>query len=194
MNATSPIAAFADRKPHRITVEMLLAMTDADAFAKTSGRVELLEGVLYEMSPQTSRHFLAKNRLTFRLQSWIVEQGLTLEALSEPTVQVDHISAPEPDIVIWDMSGGTGFCPASSVKLAVEIALSSLNDDLEYKRLLYARAGIPEYWVVDVEGAQVHRFWSIADSDYRERAIFALGGDLESATIAGLKIDTAGIC
>jgi Uma2 family endonuclease len=42
--------------------------------------------------------------------------------------------------------------------MAIEIASTSLNDDLGRKRLLYERLGVQEYWVVDVDGGEVIAF------------------------------------
>jgi Uma2 family endonuclease len=65
--------------------------------------------------------------------------------------------------------------------------------DLQYKKALYAAAGIPEYWVVEVEAARLHQFWSPQGEDYRETRIIPIGAPLECITIGGLCVDTAGL-
>jgi Uma2 family endonuclease len=189
MNASLPIT---DLKPHRLTVDELLAFERSGAFAAMP-RLELLDGVLYEMSPQTSAHFLAKNRLTFRLQSKILELGLPLEALSEPTIAIGTGSAPEPDIIVCDMPNVDGFYPASSVLLVVEVSVTTLNIDLNFKKALYADAGIPEYWVVDVEARRVHQFWSPEGEAYAEMRIVDFDTVIASTTMAGLEVATTGL-
>jgi hypothetical protein len=69
MNAMLP---HAELKPHKLTVDNLLLLDRGGAFVGIP-RVELLDGTLYEMSPQTSPHVRVRNRLKFRLQSRIVE-------------------------------------------------------------------------------------------------------------------------
>jgi hypothetical protein len=69
MNAMLPLA---ELKPHKLTVDDLLLLDRGGAFVGMP-RVQLLGGTLYEMSPQTSPNVLVRNRLTFRLQSRIVD-------------------------------------------------------------------------------------------------------------------------
>jgi Uma2 family endonuclease len=189
MNASLSIT---DLKPHRMTVDELLAFERSGALAQMP-RIELLEGTLYEMSPQTSAHFLAKNRLTFRLQSRILELGLPLEALSEPTISIGTSSAPEPDIIVCNMPNVDGFYPASSVLLAVEISVSTLNIDLNFKKVLYAEAGIPEYWVVEVEKGRIHQFWLPKGETYEEVQVVEFDTPISSKCISGLEVVTSGL-
>jgi Uma2 family endonuclease len=189
MNASLPSP---DLKPHKLTVDELLAFTRSGAFDGLP-RVELLEGTLYEMSPQTSSHFLAKNRLTFRLQSKIMELGLPYEALSEPTISVGATSAPEPDIIVGTIQSGEGFYPAASVLIAVEISVTTLSTDLNFKKALYAKALIPEYWVVEVEAGQIHQFWSPDGEDYGASSVLQFGAPLVSITLPGVSILTDGL-
>ncbi len=189
MNAVLPIP---DLKPHKVTVDELLAFQRSGAFDGLP-RMELLNGTLYEMSPQTSPHFLAKNRLTFRLQSKIVALGLPYEALSEPTITVGPTNAPEPDIIVSDMPEVDGYYPATSVLIAIEVSLSTLNADLTFKKLLYSNAKIPEYWVVDVDANRIHQFWSPEGEDYQESRIVPFGQDIASQTIPGISVSTDGL-
>ena len=73
----------------------------------------------------------------------------------------------------------------------VEVAARSLGYDLGPKPRLYARSNVPEYWVADVDGQQIIRLHSPEDDTYRERATFAFGDPVPSATIAGLIVDTS---
>lgn len=155
--------------------------------------MELLEGTLYEMSPQTSRHVVAKNELGFRLRLSVVEGAIDLSVLIEPTLRTDANTAPEPDIAILTQLRVDGYYPAHLVKLAVEVAVTSVETDLGYKKALYASAGIPEYWVVDVNAGLFHIFWNPFGGTYQETCIVAIGGMLSSKTIAGLSVETLGL-
>ena len=66
--------------------------------------------------------------------------------------------------------------------LAIEIAATSLNDDLGFKRLLYEELGVREYWVVDVENAQILAFQILNLGSQRITTSKVLPG-LEIATI-----------
>jgi Uma2 family endonuclease len=186
MNAMLPLA---ELKPHKLTVDDLFALERGGAFAETS-RMELLNGVLYEMSPQTSPHVRARNRLTFRLQVRILELGILGEAFSEATIIIDDHSAPEPDIIICDKPETEGYFAAASVMLAVEVAVSTLQTDMKFKNALYASARISEYWVVDVEAKRIHQFWESDGTDYQKSCIVNLGNEIACKTIPGLQIET----
>jgi Uma2 family endonuclease len=67
--------------------------------------------------------------------------------------------------------------------LAIEIAATSLNDDLGFKRLLYEELGVREYWVVDVENARILAFQILDRGSQRITTSSVLPG-LEIATLA----------
>jgi Uma2 family endonuclease len=181
-----------DLTPHRVTVDELLALDMRGAFVGLP-RLELLEGVLYELSPQKSPHVLAKNRLTFQLQNQILDLGLPYEALCEPTIAIGEHSAPEPDVVICKPSTGDGYFPADSILLIIEVSVTTLKTDMNFKKALYAGASIPEYWVFDVEGRQIHQFWEPTGEDFAQTRLVAVGESLASVTIGGLTVETGGL-
>ena len=189
MNAPSPLSGF---KPHKLTVDDVLTLERGGAFAGLP-RLELLDGTLYEMSPQTSLHVRVRNRLTFRLQSRIVELGLPYEAFSEATISIGPNHAPELDVVISNMPEVDGYYPVSSILLAVEVAVTSLQSDLTFKKSLYATAGIPEYWVIDAEAQMIHLFWSPSGAGYADCKSIAISAPLSSQTITGLTVETNGL-
>jgi Uma2 family endonuclease len=189
MNAALPLQ---NLKPHKLTVDDLLTLERGGAFAGLP-RMELLDGTLYEMSPQTSPHVVAKNRLTFRLQCKILERGLACEALSEATVSLNANYAPEPDIIISSTPIVDGYYPVSALMLVAELAVTSLQTDMKYKKSLYAAAGVPEYWMVDVEAEQIIQFWSAEREDYLETRTVSFGDTIECATIPGLQVETSGL-
>ena len=73
----------------------------------------------------------------------------------------------------------------------MEVSDSSLRHDLGRKLRLYARTGVPEYWVADVNRRQIIRLHVPEGESYREQATFAFGEPVPSARIAGLTVDTA---
>jgi Uma2 family endonuclease len=66
--------------------------------------------------------------------------------------------------------------------LAIEIASTTLNDDLGRKRLLYERLGVQEYWVVDVEAGEVIAF-EVFDGGSRQTQVSKVLPELQVATI-----------
>ena len=186
-------AIIVDREPvvHRITVEEFLALDEAGFFEKV-GRVELIDGEIFEMAPLHLPHARTLMQMTIAvgLAADVVEG---VEALTPVSASLDPHSLPEADIVIADRvdSDEDTFVTRETVRLVVEVSASSLRHDLGRKLRLYARTGVPEYWVADVKARRIVRFHAPAGEEYGERAEFAFGDSVASATIAGLVVDTA---
>lgn len=148
------------------------------------GRVELRGGALVRMSPQNLPHG--------RLKFWIAKQldataaALGLATDSEVTVRFGDAFRPLPDVTVWAGGPLVGTIPGDTVRLVVEVADASLADDLGDKRAEYAAAGLPEYWVLDVNARCVHRFHAPSGDAYAKADIFRDGERIEAATVAGL--------
>lgn len=117
-------------------------------------RYELIEGVILRKMPQNIRHA----RLVRRALLWLVGAFGEDYVLDQATVHVhwadDSSNAPEPDVILLnkpDTEIPTTQPRPEDVRLLIEIADSTRNYDLGTKAALYARAGVPEYWVVSVE-------------------------------------------
>lgn len=117
-------------------------------------KVELLDGIIVTMSPINEPH----NELEALLNELIVK-ALPPHLIARPqcSLALSETSEPEPDLAIVERTKRTDH--PSHALLVVELAASSLNKDLGIKAKLYARAGIPDYWVVEIEARTivVHR-------------------------------------
>lgn len=129
---------------------MRIGALDPDA------KVELIDGELVEMSPQNSPHMYARHAIGRRL---IRELGDGVYVHIEGTLRLAPRTAPSPDIFIHAASIRAEDVRGPDVLLLIEIADSSLTRDLRAKAELYARLGVPDYWVVDAVGRRifVHR-------------------------------------
>ncbi len=125
-------------------------------------RMELIEGELIDKMGKKRPHV---NSLTL-LHGWLVKVfGVRLvnpEAPIDVAPEDNPTNEPEPDIIVLkrDLSHFTSANPSpQDLQLVVEVADSTLGFDLTTKAALYARAGIVEYWVLDVAGRRmiVHR-------------------------------------
>lgn len=134
---------------HRLTLDDYHRLGEAGILGEDD-RVELLEGQLVDMSPIGPRHALAVDALTELLV--IAASGRAGVRVQNP-IALDGGTEPQPDIVLvrrpW-----RGY-PAShpgpeDIILLVEVADTSRDMDLGAKRELYARAGIREFWIVDL--------------------------------------------
>jgi Uma2 family endonuclease len=133
-------------------------MAEKGAFAGL--RVELRRGVIQKMSPQHIPHAQMKADLQYALRAAVEAAGLSWLVLTEATVSFGDGFEPMPDIVVLDASlltDPTRTINPAAVKLVVEVADSSLADDMGEKREDYARSGLREYWVADVQAGAVIR-------------------------------------
>jgi Uma2 family endonuclease len=119
-------------------------------------RVELLEGLIVAMSPQNPRHAAAISLAERALRNALGERAFIRTQL--PLVLGAH-SAPEPDLAVvpGDPNDYAETHPRTAL-LVVEIADSSLIQDRLTKAAIYARAAIPEYWLVNLVDERVEVF------------------------------------
>ena len=139
-------------------------------------RVELIDGIIYEMSPQTSRHsgtIRAAQDALLRVfldgSDLRVQMPLDLSAYSKPK--------PDLAVVPGHWRDYLNAQPTTAV-LIVEVADSTLQLDREAKRMLYAEAGIPDYWILDTRAKQLEVFRDPGNGDYRSRALLKPGDSI----------------
>ncbi|MGC4121084.1 MAG: Uma2 family endonuclease [Myxococcales bacterium] len=119
-------------------------MVDLGLFA--SERVELLYGALVQMTPQGSRHAHVLTQLTYRLIEGTRRCAIVR---TQMPLAVSEESEPEPDLALVEPADYADAHPRTAL-LVVEIADSSRQKDRVLKPGVYAAAGVPEYWVVDL--------------------------------------------
>jgi Uma2 family endonuclease len=120
-------------------------------------RLELLDGWLVVREPQGSRHSAAIRRVIAVLRRTLGERW---QIDSQLPIALDDLSEPEPDVaVVPNASDSYRDAHPSRPLLIVEVAESSYRIDHAYKASLYARARVPEYWIVDLvhDAVEVHR-------------------------------------
>lgn len=120
-------------------------------------RLELLDGLLVVREPQGARHATAIRRVLAALRRTL---GDAWQIDSQLPVALDADSEPEPDVAVVPCDPGTyREAHPSHAVLIVEIAEGSYRIDREHKASLYARAGIADYWIVDLvhDTLEVHR-------------------------------------
>jgi Uma2 family endonuclease len=174
-----------ERPARRWTVEDYHRAGDAGVFGPEE-RLELIEGAIFCVSPQSPPHAaasdLAASELRRALQSSYLIRGqkpLTLNAETEP----------EPDIAVVRGSARdyVRHHPTTAL-LVVEVADSSLASDQRAKAELYARADIPEYWVLNLPHRQleVSRDPDPVAGQYRTTSVLA-----ETETVSPLAAPSA---
>jgi Uma2 family endonuclease len=136
-------------------------------------RVELLEGDIVRMWPQGPAHATAIGVVEETLRE-VFRPGFALR-IQMPFVGGED-SEPEPDIAVVRGSHRDyyGAHPAVAV-LIVEVSDSTLDYDRRRKGPAYARASVPEYWIVNLVERVVEVYRDPAERSYQSREDFRLG-------------------
>ncbi|MGI9252555.1 MAG: Uma2 family endonuclease [Thermomicrobiales bacterium] len=160
-------------------------------------RYELIDGEVFVTPAPGTSHQLAIGRLHVVLYGSIAEGGRGVVLLAPCDVVLDDETVVQPDLlaVLNDRAGIIGEAGITGApSLVVEIiSPTSRRTDMVVKRGRYARAGIPEYWLVDPEALVLVRHHEPGDDDYRQATVFGRAETMESATIAGLSVDLSTI-
>lgn len=155
---------------------MRIGALDPDA------KVELIDGELVEMSPQNSPHMYARHAIAKRM---IRELGDSVYVHVEGTLRLAPRTAPSPDIFVHAAAIRAEDVRGPDVLLLVEIADSSLNRDLRDKAGLYARHGVPDYWVVDAGGRRIFVHRGPSDDGYADVSEFVAGEPVSPLAFPG---------
>jgi len=156
-------------------------------------RVELVRGEIVAMSPIGSRHAGCVNRLYTRLDRWA--RGRFVVTSQNP-IRLDDHSEPQPDIAILKMRDdfyGDAHATPGEVRLVIEVADTSMGYDREEKAPLYAEAGIPEMWLVNLPEGVIEIYTEPVDGVYSSVRQVTRGGVLASASLPGLSIRAADV-
>jgi Uma2 family endonuclease len=171
----TPIESGPGLIPYRLTVDQFLAMIDAGVFPERP-RVELIRGLLVERMTKNNPHNFAVDTLGDLLQP-LVAPGYLVRR--EKSLVIGRGSRPEPDVFV--LRGPRDLYRArdpraADVALIVEIADTTYRKDRGAMWRLYAGAGIPTYWVVNLPDRQVEVYTNPSgrgkSATYREAAVF----------------------
>lgn len=149
-------------------------------------RLELLEGEIVEMSPIGPSHSSCVVRLT-RLLYKLDESGVVIRV--QDPIHLDEYSQPQPDISVVQQRDdlyASGHPEPEDILLLIEVAESSLSYDRDTKLALYARADIPEVWIVALLPQTVEIFRSPGENGYSEATLFHRGDTLTALNLPQL--------
>ena len=139
-------------EPYRISVGRYLAMGEAGLLTPDD-RVELLDGVISEKPMRGRRHVYAVKTLCRMAEA--VLSGEAHAQKEDPVVLTDSVPEPDVSVVRGTPDDYLEALPtAGDCLLVVEVSDTTLPRDLD-KAALYAEAGVPAYWIVDVNGRRV---------------------------------------
>ena len=182
----STIAA-APPRHWKLTAEQYRRMGEVGILCEDD-RVELLEGELYAMAPIGDWHNAGTDSFNRRLDRGIGDRGIVRV---QGSFRLSPNSEPEPDILVlrfrpdFYRSGPPG---PEDVLLLVEVADTTLAYDRDFKLPLYARAGIPEVWIVNRAALQIEVYREPEGNTYRSVTLVAREGTVTPLAFPDLSI------
>lgn len=189
LSVTGPSAGRPDDFIWRLSVGQYHEMIRAGILT-ADDPVELLAGWLVYKMPKNPPHRIA-TRLAQQALEAVVPAGWYVDA-QEPITLID--SEPEPDVMIvrGDTRDYRDRHPGpEDVALIVEVADSTLERDRGVKRMVYARAGIPVYWILNVLERVLEVYCDPSgpgeDADYGQRRVYELSNSV-AVIIDGVEI------
>jgi len=175
---------------HRFTAEEYHRLGELGILSPDA-RVELIDGAIHDMSPIGPLHSGVVNRLnrffTLRAKNrWIVS--------AQNPVGLDSYSEPEPDGVLLKLAPDDYVSqhPApDDVFLLIEIADGTLDFDRGKKLQIYARAGISEFWIVNLQETTIEIFREQHFTDYEKRIVLRAGEKASPSAFPDVAVDVA---
>ena len=147
-------------------------------------RVELIHGEIVEMSPIGTSHAYVVAILQKLLGAAV---GGNFLVWAQSPIFIDEFSIPEPDHAVVKLQNYREQYPGpQDILLVVEVADSSLHYDREVKMPIYASAGIPEFWLVNLKNKTIECYRFPSGTEYQEKKIIYSG---ENAVFEALSIE-----
>ncbi|MGQ0800282.1 MAG: Uma2 family endonuclease [Pseudomarimonas sp.] len=151
---------------YAVSTEEYLRMANAGVFA-AEARLELIEGEITAMAPIGSAHAGAVKTL---LRLFVQRAGASAVVSVQDPLLLGTYSVPQPDLSLLAPRAddyASAHPGVADVLLVVEVADSTREFDLTTKAMLFARHGVIELWVVDVQERAVRVFREPSASGYR---------------------------
>jgi Uma2 family endonuclease len=171
----------------RFTVDDYHRMADAGILAEDD-RVELIDGEIVRMSPVGAQHAGTTKKLNRLLTLTLGDAAMI--GVQDPVRLADD-TEPEPDISVLrpraDFYRQSHPVPPE-ILLLIEVADTSLLADRLVKIPRYARAGVPEVWLVDLDHRRIERHTGPAAAGYTDVTVIAAGESLPSSVLPEIVI------
>lgn len=153
-------------------------------------RVELIDGEIIDVPPPGSVHAGTVDEFADLLRQSLRDARAATIRVQSP-IQLDDFSEPQPDITLLHRRADfykSAHPQPRDILLIIEVAQASLAYDRATKAPLYARHGIPELWIVDLEHGSliVHR--EPTETGYLKVARCAAGAVVEIESLPGVSV------
>lgn len=163
MRAVSRAAEGFDRRA--FTVSEVLRMQEA-GIIREDENFELIEGEIVPMQAKSHIHELIKSALILELAPAIPK---LMWLGVETTIYLNETTFVEPDLAIYPRGLILEKVKGADIVLAIEVAVTSLAYDREFKSRFYARHKFQEYWVIDAQARRTFQFAEPRGASWRRR-------------------------
>jgi Uma2 family endonuclease len=173
----------------RFTAEEYQLMVDAGVFDEDS-RIELIDGEIFDISPIGPRHASSVDKLTLLLIQAL--SGSIIVRVQNP-IHLGEFSEPQPDLTLVKPRAdfyARDLPSAADVLVAIEVSDTTADKDRLIKIPGYARAQLPEAWLVDLYNDRIEIYSQPLNGIYQEVRIVQRGQELVSKTLPQLKLNT----
>jgi len=184
-----PPVGFTPPPRKKFTREEVQQMLDSGIFA--GQRFELIEGDLIDKMGQNPPHISTIQLVLEWLNSLFGVSRVRSQAPIGAGSPDRERNLPEPDIAVlreWRAEYGLRHPRGDELMVAIEVSDTTIYSDTTTKRDLYARAGVPEYWVIDLNARRVMVYRAVSEGIYTQ---LSLVGENESVTLEGHSIAVA---
>lgn len=168
----------------------------ADAGVFGGIHAELIRGEILKVNAQYVPHAFVKMALYDATKAAVGSERLPWFVFCEVSVRMSEDFVPIPDVVVWAKAEGEEaprtFVPRDAVKLIVEVGDATVKEDTGVKLEEYARAGLSEYWVADVQKRTLFLHADPIGDTYARRVPQPFGAKFDALTLP-LAIDTSSL-
>ena len=177
---------------HRITVYDYHRMAEIGVLSPDA-RVELIEGEIIDMAPIGKDHQSVVDQLTRTLVRGVGDSAIVRV---QGSVRLSQWSEPQPDLVLLaprsDFYRGE-FAAGTDTLLVIEVSDTMLRYDRDVKIPLYARHGVPEVWIVDVQNDALLIYCDLREGKYERHAALDRPASVPVTRLPGITLDVAAL-
>jgi Uma2 family endonuclease len=177
---------------HQFTVDEYRRLSDLGLLGE-DGRTELLNGEIFDMPAMRPPHAFCVDALDEALRT---NRPQDVVIRVQGPVTLSDWSEPQPDVLL--LRGPldryrTAHPTAADILLVIEVADTSYRHDREVKLPLYATAGVPEVWIVNLSARQIEVYREPDGESYRERRVVGAEGQVAPAALPQLVVPVAAV-
>ena len=177
---------------HRITVNEYHRMAEVGLLAPDA-RVELIEGEIIDMAPIGKEHTSVVDQLTRLLVRGVGDDAIVRV---QGSIRLSQISEPEPDVVLLKPRPDfyrSEFASGADSLLVIEVSDTTLRYDRDVKVPFYARHGVPEVWIVDLQNDRLLVYGSPGDGAYARQESLARPQTMLVTALPGVTLELTSV-